>query len=104
MKKYSFLIFLISIIVLLSFTGCKNNNTIKMPNIYVSLRHTSTDNVEYLKWIVENRSKTGSLIFKQGDILNYEIRHSTSGKIYTSDDKDITDIILKSGETYETTI
>lgn len=104
MKKYCFLILLISTVVLLNFTGCTNNNTAEKKNIYVSLRNSTPDNVQNLKWVVENRSKNDSVTFNNGDILNYEIRHSTSGKIYTSSNKDYTDITLKPGETYETTV
>ena len=104
MKKYCFLILLISAVVLLNFTGCANNNTAEMKNIYVSLRNITPDNVQNLKWIVENRSKNDSVTFNNGDILNYEIKHSTSGKIYTISDKDYTNITLKPGEIYETTV
>lgn len=103
MKEYYFFIFLI-LIVLLGFTRCKKENEVETPNVYVSLRNTTTDDIPSLKWIVENRSKTSTVIFKEGDILNYEIRHTSSGKIYINDEKETKDIILEPDESYETTI
>lgn len=104
MKKYYFLIFLIVMIILLGFTGCKEENEVETPNIYVSLRNTTTDDIPSVKWIVENRSKTSTVIFKEGDILNYEIRHTSSGKTYTNDEEETEDIILKPDEIYEFTV
>lgn len=91
-------------IVLLGFTGCKKENEVETPIIYISLRNTTTDDITSLKWIVENRSKTSTVIFKEGDILNYEIRHTSSGKIYTNDEKETEEIILEPDNIYETTI
>lgn len=104
MKKYYLFIFLIFMIVLLGFTGCKKENEVETPIIYISLRNTTTDDITSLKWIVENRSKTSTVIFKEGDILNYEIRHTSSGKIYTNDEKETEEIILEPDNIYETTI
>lgn len=103
-EKYYLLLFLVFIFVLIGFTGCKKENEAETPNIYVSLRNTTTDDVPVLKWIVENRSKTSSVNFKEGDILNYEIRHTRSGKAYTSDEKETDDILLEPEESYETSI
>ena len=91
-------------IVILGLTGCKNENEEEAPNIYVSLRHSTTDNIPSITWIVENRSKTSTVIFKEGDILNYEITHTSSGQIVTNDEKETKDIILEPDEKYETTI
>jgi hypothetical protein len=104
MKKYFLLKVLISMIVLFGLTGCKNENEEETPNIYVSLRHSTTDNIPSLTWIVENRSKTSTVIFKEGDVLNYEITHTSSGQIVTNDEKETKDIILEPDESNETTI
>lgn len=104
MKKCFLLIVLLSMIVLLGLTGCKNEDEEVTPNIYVSLRHSTTDNIPSLTWIVENRSKTSTVIFKEGDVLNYEITHTSSGQIVTNDEKETKDIILEPDESYETTI
>ncbi len=104
MKNFFWLIVLISLIVLLGLLGCKNENEDETPNIYVSLRHSTTDNIPSLTWIVDNRSKTSTVIFKDGDILNYEITHTSSGQKVTNDEKETKDIILEPDEKYETTI
>ncbi len=104
MKKCFLIIVLISMIVLLGLTGCKNENEEEAPNIYVSLRHSTTDNIPSLTWIVKNRSRTSTIIFKEGNILNYKITHTNSGKIVTLDEKETNDIILEPDGSYETTI
>lgn len=91
-------------ILFLGFKGCKNEIEEETPNIYVSLRFSTTGNTQSLIWTVENRSKVSTVIFKEGDILNYEIRHTSSGKKYKSDEKETKDIILEPDGIYETTI
>lgn len=36
--------------------------------------------------------------------MNYEIKHTSSGKILTNDEEETKDIILEPNESYETTI
>lgn len=104
MKKWFLFVVLISMIVLLGLTGCKNEDEEEIPNIYVSLRHSTIDDIPSLTWVVENRSKTSTVIFKEGDVLNYEIKHTNSGHIVTNDEKEAKDIILEPDENFETTI
>jgi len=108
MKKQSLIILIIIFILMLCLSSCTNanNNVEEVQNIYVSLRHSTSDNIQCLKWIVENRSNkdTEAVTFNNGDILNYEIRNHTSGIKYKEGNKDNTDITLKPGEKYETTM
>ncbi len=102
MKKWFLFIVLITMIVLLGFTGCKNEDEEEIPNIYVSLKKSTTNDILSLTWVVENRSKTSTVIFKEGDIFNYEIKNMSSGKIVTNDEKETKSIILDPNENYET--
>ncbi len=108
MKKRRMLTLFLIITLILYLSSCinTNNNLEKVQNIYVSLRHNTNDNIQCLKWIVENRSNkdTEAVTFNNGDILNYEIRNHASGIKYKDGNKDNTDITLKPGEKYETTV
>ncbi len=42
------------VIVLFGFTGCNTENEEETPNIYVSLKKSTTDDIPFLKWIVTN--------------------------------------------------
>ena len=65
LKRYIVMVLIlifIMVIVLFGFTGCNTEIEEETPNIYVSLRNSTTGNIQSLTWIVENRSKVSTFM------------------------------------------
>ncbi|MTI81576.1 MAG: hypothetical protein FH758_11995 [Firmicutes bacterium] len=101
LRKY---ILVISMVLVISLSGCSGSNQHQLPTIGISLRliETGTDYCE-LEWHVENKSDI-TATFLDGNIEQYEVKNIATHKKYTSKKNHTTDIVLHKGDKYKNTV
>ncbi len=93
MKK-KVLVLILCLLFLICLSSCKRQENNSTP--VVSVRVVTYLDKNYLEWSIKNYDKNNSILFKNGDITNFSIKHIATQKIFSNENtKAKDDYILK---------